>query len=66
MITFLVNDMSCNHCVGSITAAVKAVDADATIAIDLPRHLVQIEPDTASAGRLREAIADAGYTPTAL
>lgn len=63
MITFEVSDMTCGHCVSSITKAVRSVDAQADVQIDLASHRVQIEPTTASAGGLAQAIKDAGYTP---
>lgn len=63
MITFLVDDMSCGHCVQAITQAVKAVDPAAEVAVDLPEHRVRIAPGHAGVDELREAIAEAGYTP---
>lgn len=63
MIAFQVDDMTCGHCVSTITKAVKAVDKDATVTIDLSRHAVMIEPTDADADELRDAIAQAGYTP---
>lgn len=63
MITFEVKDMSCGHCVGAITKALQAVDAGARVQIDLAAHRVQVEPATADAAQLGEAIAEAGYTP---
>nr|WP_133702180.1 heavy-metal-associated domain-containing protein [Roseateles toxinivorans] len=63
MITFEVKDMSCGHCVGAITKALQAVDAGAHVQIDLATHRVQVEPVTADAAQLGEAIAEAGYTP---
>ena len=63
MITIEVQDMSCSHCVGAITRAVKGVDQDATLQVDLATHRVQIEPAAANAEQLVEAIRDAGYTP---
>ena len=65
MITFQVDDMSCGHCVGVITRAVKDADRDAGVRIDLNKHLVEIEPKTSDAEQLRAAIAEAGYTPVA-
>jgi copper chaperone len=62
MITFQVNDMTCGHCVGAITRAVKDADQEAEVRVDLDKHLVQIEPKGADAERLRAAIAEAGYT----
>ena len=66
MIEFQVNDMTCGHCVSTITKAVKAVDKDATVRIDLAAHRVEIEPAGASANELGEAIRQAGYTPVAV
>lgn len=66
MIAFEVKDMSCGHCVRAITQAVRAVDPDAQVQIDLAAHRVDIEPGQADAAALAAAIADAGYTPGAL
>ncbi|MCW5663731.1 MAG: heavy-metal-associated domain-containing protein [Piscinibacter sp.] len=63
MITFEVNDMTCGHCVSTITKALKATDKDAKVAIDLASHRVQVEPASADAEELADAIKDAGYTP---
>jgi copper chaperone len=65
MVTFQVNDMSCGHCVSTITRAIKDVDQDAEVRIDLRKHLVEIEPKASDAERLHAAIAEAGYTPLA-
>lgn len=63
MITFEVNDMTCGHCASTITKALKATDKDAKVVIDLASHRVQVEPASADAEELAEAIKDAGYTP---
>lgn len=63
MIAFQVQDMTCGHCVATITKAVKDADKDATVRIDLPSHRVEIEPAAADADQLSEAIKEAGYTP---
>ena len=63
MIAFEVNDMSCGHCVSTITKAVKGADKDATVNIDLARHRVEIEPRDADAQQFSDAIKEAGYTP---
>ena len=63
MISYEVKDMTCGHCVGTITRAVHAVDRDAQVEIDLGRHLVNVSPRSASAQALQAAIEDAGYTP---
>ena len=63
MIAFEVNDMTCGHCVSTIANALKATDKDANVQIDLPTHRVQVEPVSANAEELAQAITDAGYTP---
>lgn len=62
--TFTVNDMTCNHCVGSITKAVKAVDADARVEITLADKRVVIDSG-APAQSFAAAIEEAGFTPVA-
>ncbi|HOX69463.1 MAG TPA: heavy-metal-associated domain-containing protein [Burkholderiaceae bacterium] len=66
MIAFEVKDMTCGHCVSTITKALKAADKDAKVQIDLATHRVQVEPVSADAEELAEAIKDAGYTPVSV
>ena len=63
MIAFEVNDMTCGHCVSTITKALKATDRDAKVQIDLVTRRVRVEPASADAADLADAIKDAGYTP---
>ena len=63
MIAFEVPDMTCGHCVSTVTQAVKGVDKDCRVHIDLARHRVEIEPGSAGAQELSDAIKAAGYTP---
>lgn len=63
MIVFEINDMTCGHCVSTVTKAVKSADEGAAVTIDLARHRVQIEPVRADAATLGDAIREAGYTP---
>ena len=63
MISFQVDDMSCGHCVSTITQALKTADKDATVRIDLATHRVDVEPASVGADALAEAIKQAGYTP---
>jgi copper chaperone len=63
MISFEVNDMTCGHCVSTVTKALKAADKDAKVQIDLATHRVQVEPVSADAEELADAIREAGYTP---
>lgn len=66
MIAFEVKDMTCGHCISTITKALKAADRDAKVQIDLATHRVQVEPVSADAEELAEAIKDAGYTPVSV
>lgn len=66
MITFQVDDMTCGHCVSTITKAVKAIDGGAKLQFDLATHRVVIEPTEAVAAELSDAIKEAGYTPVAI
>jgi copper chaperone len=63
MLTFRVGDMTCGHCASTITKAMKAVDTDAKVSIDLGAHLVQVESARADAKKFGEALAEAGYAP---
>jgi copper chaperone len=63
MIAFEVRDMTCGHCVSTVTKAVQAADRDAAVRIDLAAHRVEIEPSAASPATLEQAIRAAGYTP---
>jgi copper chaperone len=66
MYTFEVKDMTCNHCVESITQAVKAVDRDASVNADLTAKRVEIDSRISDAHQLQAAIGDAGFTPVAV
>ena len=66
MTTFEVKDMTCGHCVSTITKAVTAVDPGARVQIDLATHRVTIDASAAHAATLSDAIRDAGYTPVAV
>lgn len=63
MLAFEVNDMTCGHCASTITKALKSADRGVKVTIDLPKHLVLVEPTEADAQQLQDAIAEAGYTP---
>ena len=65
MRTYRVDDMSCGHCIRSITRAVHAVDPEAQVHIELAHHLVHIESKAAHPFLLSRAIREAGYTPSA-
>jgi copper chaperone len=63
MVTFEIQDMTCGHCVSSITKAVLAIDPTAQVTADLATHRVRIEPTGSDRTQLSAAIQEAGYTP---
>jgi len=65
MLTFKVQDMTCNHCAGAITRAVKEVDATAGVEVQVAEKRVSIDSSVAAV-RFAEAIREAGYTPVAV
>lgn len=65
MLKFKVEDMTCGHCVATITKAIQQIDSQATLAADVPNHVVQVI-STADGKAIESAIRDAGYTPQAL
>lgn len=60
MFRFLVPDMTCGHCVATITKAVEAVDPAAKVAAATATHEVSIDSN-ASKEELVQAMKDAGY-----
>jgi copper chaperone len=60
MIELTLPDMTCGHCVASVTRTVQQLDATARVTIDLPTHKVQIET-AADAAAVRAALAAEGY-----
>lgn len=64
MITFHVTDMTCGHCAGLINKALKAVDDKSKVTVDLERRLVSVVSTQSTSEDIRDAIVEAGYTPT--
>jgi copper chaperone len=64
MIEFRVNDMTCGHCVATVTKAVKAAEPAATVDIDLGTKRVRVD-GTDARDKVEAAIREAGYTPQA-
>jgi copper chaperone len=62
MIELQVPDMTCGHCAGRVTKAVKAVDDAATVDVNLDSKRVRIA-SSHGAAEFTEAIREAGYTP---
>lgn len=65
MTTLHVPDMTCQHCVATITKLIQQADQDAEIEIDLSQHKVAVE-GTLTADALVALLDDAGYTPAVI
>lgn len=63
MLTLHVPDMSCGHCSGVITKALKGLDPSAVIGFDMHNHLVQVDTK-AAADAVLTAVDAAGYPAT--
>jgi copper chaperone len=63
VLEFNVAGMSCNHCVAAVTRAVKSVDPQAEVDVDLEGHTVRVET---AQGRdaVAAALEEAGYPPS--
>ena len=64
MIDLKVNDMTCGHCVKTITETVTSLDPRAKVEADLGTKRVRIE-SSRPAAELTKALAEAGYPSTA-
>ena len=62
-LTLKVEGMGCEHCVNTITKALKALPGMSSVAVDLKAKTVTVECDTAQCSREKIAreIEDAGY-----
>jgi len=63
MIEFEVKDMSCGHCVGAVTKAVKQVDPAAVVQVDLASKKVSVD-SSKERSLIAEALTEAGYPTT--
>lgn len=62
MIEFNIPQMSCGHCVRAVTEAVKEVDPQARVDVDLGTKKVNVESQQPREEIVR-ALAEAGYQP---
>ncbi|MFN0183220.1 MAG: heavy-metal-associated domain-containing protein [Aquabacterium sp.] len=62
MIELTLPDMTCGHCVRTVTETVKGVDAQAELQVDLPTHQVRITSDL-PAQAFVQALTEEGYVP---
>lgn len=64
MIELTLKDMTCGHCVRTVTRTVQQVDPQAQVRIDLPTQRVEIESQR-EAEAFRRALAEEGYPAVA-
>ncbi|UXN06676.1 heavy-metal-associated domain-containing protein [Bartonella sp. HY761] len=64
-IVFRVADMTCGHCVKSVTNAIVEALPNAIVKADVASHLVTVS-GTQDAAKVKQAIIDANYTPEAV
>lgn len=60
MIELTLPDISCGHCVKTVTQTVQALDPAAQVQVDLPTHRVRIETQLPQAA-VEAALAEEGY-----
>jgi len=62
MLEFTLPDMTCGHCVSSVTQALKQRDPAADVRIELDQHRVTVQ-STLDRATLVDALTEAGYPP---
>ncbi|TAK48821.1 MAG: copper chaperone [Betaproteobacteria bacterium] len=63
MIELTVKDMTCGHCVSTVTKALKAVDPQASVEVDLASKRVRVETQRPLEA-LTQALQQAGFPAT--
>ena len=63
MTKLTIPDMSCGHCAGVITKAIKELDQDASVAFDMHNRMVQVETSQPQDAVVK-ALTAAGYPAT--
>jgi copper chaperone len=61
MFEFQIPAVSCGHCVKAVTEAVRSVDDQAKVQVDLAQHQVTVETSRVQRQTIVEALAEAGY-----
>lgn len=62
-LTLRVPEMSCGHCVSSISNALERVPGVSDVQVDLEGKLVEVEGDGLDMVPVEQAIREAGYEP---
>ena len=61
MMKLIVDNMSCQHCVKTITKAINDIDPKAKVTVDLAKHEVDIDGGTISQEAAIAAINETGF-----
>ena len=62
MIAFEVKDMTCGHCVASVTEEISEIDGVTDVAVDLPTGAVTVTSSKpVDSADVRAAVEEAGY-----
>ena len=61
MMKLIIDNMSCQHCVKTITKAINDIDPKAKVSVDLTKREVDIEGGTISQEAAIAAIDEAGF-----
>lgn len=61
---FHLPDMTCGHCASTVNLALKLVDPNCEVSVDVTSRKVQIQSSEGRAA-LVEALTDSGYPPAA-
>ena len=64
--TIKIGGMSCGHCVGAVSGALKAVEGVQVEQVTVGTAKVAFDPATVSPDRITQAIEDEGYTVAAM
>ena len=61
-----ISGMSCQHCVGHVEKALKGLSGTSGIKVDLKKNQAELKADAIDDEAIKAAIADAGYSVTAI
>lgn len=62
MLEYTIPDLSCGHCARAVTEAVRAVDPQAQVEVDLAAKRVRVDSSLQGA-QVQAALTEAGYPP---
>ena len=60
-VTMQIDGMSCSHCVGAVTRALKQLDGVVVEQVAIGQATVSFDPDASSEAQITQAVEDEGY-----